>query len=38
MLQISLGKCHMNALFVWLANGRKLRILKLSCEPMLHFT
>lgn len=38
MLQITSGKCHMNALFVSLANGRKLRTLTVSSEPKLHFT
>lgn len=38
MLQISLGKCLMNALFGWLANGGKLAILKLSCEPVVRYT
>jgi hypothetical protein len=38
MLQVSLEKCHMNALITGLANDRKLRILTLSGRPMLHYT
>jgi len=38
MLQITLGKCHINAVFFGLAGDRKLRILTLSGELMLHYT
>jgi hypothetical protein len=38
MLQVSLGKYHINALITCLANDRKLRILTLSGRPLLHYT